>query len=56
MKTTTLTPKDIKREWHFIDLSDQVLGRAAVKIAHLISGKGKILPVTILIMVTLLLL
>lgn len=43
MNTTTLTQKDIKREWHIIDLSDQILGRAAVKIAHLISGKGKIL-------------
>lgn len=43
MKTTTLTPKDITRNWHLIDLSDLVLGRAAVKIAGLISGKGKIL-------------
>ena len=43
MKTTTLTHKDIKRHWHLIDLSDQILGRAAVKIATLISGKGKIL-------------
>lgn len=43
MKTTTLTPKEITRNWHLIDLSDLVLGRAAVKIAGLISGKGKIL-------------
>jgi len=43
MKTTTLTPKDIKREWHLIDLSEEVLGRSAVKIANLISGKHKIL-------------
>ena len=43
MKTTTLTHKDIERRWHLIDLSDQILGRAAVKIATLISGKGKIL-------------
>lgn len=43
MKTTTLTHKDIERKWHLIDLSDQILGRAAVKIAGLIAGKGKIL-------------
>ena len=43
MKTTTLTHKDIERRWHLIDLSVQILGRAAVKIATLISGKGKIL-------------
>lgn len=43
MKTTTLTQNDISRKWHLIDLSGQVLGRVAVKIAHLVSGKGKIL-------------
>lgn len=43
MKTTTLKPTDIKRVWHLIDLDGQVLGRAAVKIATLLMGKGKAL-------------
>lgn len=43
MKTTTLTPKGITRNWHLIDLSGQVLGRAAVKIARLLAGKDKVL-------------
>lgn len=43
MKTTTLTPKDITRKWHLVDLSGQVLGRSAVKIAKLLAGKGKVL-------------
>lgn len=41
MKTTTLKPTDIKRTWHLIDLDGQILGRAAVKIATLLQGKGK---------------
>ena len=43
MKTTTLKPTDIKRVWHLIDLDGQVLGRASVKIATLLMGKGKAL-------------
>jgi large subunit ribosomal protein L13 len=43
MKTTTLKPTDIKRSWHLIDLDGQILGRAAVKIATLLIGKGKTL-------------
>lgn len=43
MKTTTLKPTDIKRNWHLIDLDGQILGRAAVKIATLLIGKGKTL-------------
>ncbi|EKD57555.1 MAG: 50S ribosomal protein L13 [uncultured bacterium] len=43
MKTTTLTPKDITRKWHLIDLSGKVLGRSAVEIAQLLAGKGKVL-------------
>lgn len=41
MKTTTLKPTDIKRNWYLIDLDGQILGRAAVKIATLLMGKGK---------------
>lgn len=43
MKTTTLTSKDITRKWHLVDLSGQVLGRSAVKIARLLTGKDKVL-------------
>jgi len=43
MKTTTLKPTDIIRNWHLIDLDGQILGRAAVKIAILLMGKGKTL-------------
>jgi len=41
MKTTTLKPTDIKRNWHLIDLDGQILGRISVKIATLLMGKGK---------------
>ncbi len=43
MKTTILTPKDITRKWHLVDLSGQVLGRSAVRIARLLTGKDKVL-------------
>ncbi len=33
--------KQIKREWHLIDLNDQTLGRIATKIAVLLMGKSK---------------
>jgi large subunit ribosomal protein L13 len=41
MPTNVLKGKDIKREWHLIDVKDQILGRAAVQIACLLVGKGK---------------
>lgn len=43
MKTTTLTPKTVTRKWHLIDLDGQVLGRTAVQIARLLTGKNKVL-------------
>lgn len=43
MKTTTLKPTDLKRNWYLIDLDGQILGRAAVKIATILMGKGKTL-------------
>lgn len=43
MKTTTLKPTDITRNWHLIDLEGQVLGRVAVQIATLLMGKGKVI-------------
>lgn len=39
MKTTR--EKDIKREWHLINVKDEVLGRVSTKIANLLMGKGK---------------
>lgn len=43
MKTNTYAPKmkDVKPNWHFIDATDQVLGRLSVKIAKLLMGKNK---------------
>ena len=41
MKTYSIKASDIKREWHIIDASDQVLGKLATRIAILLSGKHK---------------
>jgi len=41
MKTYSVKPSDIKREWHVIDASDQILGRLATQIARLLIGKHK---------------
>ncbi len=41
MKTYTVKAKDIKREWHIIDASDEVLGKVATRVAKLLSGKHK---------------
>lgn len=37
----TISEKDIKREWHLIDVKDQVLGRISTQIAKLLMGKSK---------------
>lgn len=39
MKTTR--EKDIKREWHLIDVKGETLGRISTKIANLLMGKTK---------------
>ena len=43
MNTTTKSTKisDVKREWHLIDVKDQVLGRAATAVAVKLMGKSK---------------
>jgi len=41
LKTYSTKASDIKREWHFFDASDQVLGRLATQIASLLMGKHK---------------
>jgi large subunit ribosomal protein L13 len=33
--------KEIKREWHFIDATDEILGKLSTKIAKLLMGKNK---------------
>jgi len=38
---TSIKPKDITRKWYIIDAKDAVLGRAASKIAEVITGKHK---------------
>lgn len=33
--------KDIRHEWHLVDVADQTLGRVSTKIAHYLMGKSK---------------
>ena len=41
MKTTATKASEIKREWHLVDVKDQVLGRVSTQIAILLMGKDK---------------
>ncbi len=41
MKTYSAKKEDIKRQWVVIDAQDQVLGRLATRIAHILRGKHK---------------
>lgn len=41
MKTYSTKASEIKREWHIIDASDEVLGRMATRAAGLLMGKHK---------------
>ena len=41
MKTYYAKPQEVEREWVLIDAADQVLGRVAVKAAHILKGKHK---------------
>ena len=40
-RTYSAKAKDIKRQWHVVDVTDKVLGRAASQIATLLKGKHK---------------
>lgn len=40
--TKPVKAEEIKRAWHFVDVSGQILGRVAGKIARLLQGKHKI--------------
>ncbi|MBA7674601.1 50S ribosomal protein L13 [subsurface metagenome] len=41
MKTYSIKASEIKREWHVIDATDQVLGRLATQVTRLLMGKHK---------------
>jgi large subunit ribosomal protein L13 len=41
MKTVIVNDKQVQRNWLVIDAKDQVLGRLATRIAHLLKGKHK---------------
>ena len=41
MKTTLPKIKEIRRQWHHIDASGQILGRLAVKISNILRGRNK---------------
>ncbi|MCC7354751.1 MAG: 50S ribosomal protein L13 [Anaerolineae bacterium] len=41
MKTYTVTPVDIVREWYVIDAKGKTLGRLATEVARLLRGKHK---------------
>ncbi|MBA7706630.1 50S ribosomal protein L13 [subsurface metagenome] len=41
MKTYSVKVSEIKRDWHVIDATDQVLGRLATQVARLLMGKHK---------------
>lgn len=43
MKTYSAKASDIKRDWHIVDASGEVLGRVATRIARLLMGKHKII-------------
>ena len=41
MKTYSIKASDIKRQWHLVDASDEILGRLSTRIATLLMGKHK---------------
>ncbi len=40
-KTKSLRNEDVERKWYIVDAEDQVLGRMATTIAHVLRGKHK---------------
>lgn len=40
-KTYSTRAKDIERQWWVVDATDQILGRLAAKVAHVLRGKHK---------------
>lgn len=41
MKTFSVKPKDISRNWYLVDATDKVLGRLATEVARRLRGKHK---------------
>jgi large subunit ribosomal protein L13 len=41
-KTSWVTEDDIDRKWYVVDIQEQFLGRAATRIASLLTGKDKV--------------
>ena len=41
METKSYKSVNVKKNWHLVDAEDKVLGRLAVKIANILSGKNK---------------
>ena len=41
MKTCSITPSHIKKNWVVVDAKDQALGRVASEVAYLLRGKNK---------------
>ena len=41
MKTKSYKSGNVEKNWHLVDAEDKVLGRLAVKIASILSGKNK---------------
>lgn len=41
MKTYSTREKDVERQWHVVDASDETLGRLASRVAILLMGKHK---------------
>lgn len=41
-QTTLARKQEIERRWHLLDLTDQILGRAASRAALLLTGKRKV--------------
>ena len=41
MKTYTVKAGEIQRDWYVVDAKDQILGRLATQIAHVLRGKHK---------------
>lgn len=42
MKTTMPNEREIQRSWYVVNAADKILGRLAVKIANIVSGKDKV--------------
>lgn len=42
MKTQSIRPQDVRRDWLVVDAAERTLGRVATEIAHRLRGKHKV--------------